>query len=91
MMKPYLLCVNLNGMNDGARPKILALGSGQHEIAMMRTLKASGYQGPVGILDHQSELDAEQSLKENLTGIKQILIKMKDTVAAKTYYIAPRR
>lgn len=85
LMKPYLLCVNLNGMNDHARPKILALGSGQHEMAMMRALKSSGYDGPVGILDHRSELDAEQSLQENLTGIKQVLIEMNDSVAAKTY------
>ena len=25
-MQPYLLCLNLNGMNTGAEPKILTLG-----------------------------------------------------------------
>ena len=28
IMQPYLLCVNLNGMNDHADPKILAVGKG---------------------------------------------------------------
>ena len=30
-MQPYLLCLNLNGMNDNAQPKILPVGSGQHD------------------------------------------------------------
>jgi hypothetical protein len=72
-MKPYLLCVNLNGMNDGANPKILPLGRGQHELAMMRTIRDSGYAGPIGILDHRGDTDAEQSLRENLDGLDRLL------------------
>ncbi|MDG2385234.1 MAG: TIM barrel protein [Pirellulaceae bacterium] len=83
-MKPYLFCVNLNGMNDQAQPKILAVGEGQHEIEMMKIVKASGYDGPIGILDHRTELDTEESLRENLIGMKKVLTKMKDA-AAKTY------
>ncbi|TWU51651.1 DUF6797 domain-containing protein [Rubripirellula reticaptiva] len=68
-MLPYLLCVNLNGMNRQAQPKILGIGKGEHELAMIRTLVASGYQGPIGILDHRPELDARQSLLENRDGL----------------------
>jgi len=69
LMKPYLICLNLNGMNDKAQPKILGIGKGRHERAMIQTVVASDYDGPIGILDHRSELDAKESLQENLTGL----------------------
>lgn len=72
VMKPYLLCVNVNGMNDNAQPKILPVGSGQHEITMMKTLVDVGYRGPVGVLDHRSDTDAEVALQANLKGIARI-------------------
>lgn len=72
LMKPYLLCLNLNGMNDNTKPKILPLGSGKHEKRMLKIVRDSGYQGPIGILDHRSELDAEQSLSENLRGLLKL-------------------
>lgn len=71
-MQPYLLCLNLNGMNDGAQPKIVGIGKGQHERAMIRTVLESGYDGPIGVLDHRGELDAKESLKENLDGLAEV-------------------
>ncbi len=71
-MQPYLLCLNINGMNDRAEPKILGIGKGQHEATMLQTVLASGYQGPIGILDHRPELDAEESLRENLDGLEAL-------------------
>lgn len=73
LMKPFLLCLNLNGMNDDAKPKILPLGSGKHESRMLRIVQESGYQGPIGILDHRNELDAEKSLRENLEGLRNLV------------------
>lgn len=84
-MKPYLLCLNLNGMNDGAQPKILPVGSGQHETAMMQTILDSGYDGPVGIIGHRDELDAEEALRLNLDGLKKVLGDLGDTAALETY------
>jgi sugar phosphate isomerase/epimerase len=84
-MRPYLLCVNLNGMNDAAQPKILPIGSGQHERAMMEALKRSGYVGPIGILCHREDMDAEVALKQNLDGLKKVLKQMGDEAALKTY------
>ena len=77
-MQPYLLCLNLNGMADpqsvdGLTNKILPLGRGLHEREMVRTVQKSGYRGPIGILDHRSDVDAEQSLRENLEGLEQIV------------------
>ena len=72
LMLPYLHCLNLNGMNTNADPKILALGRGEHEETLIRIIKESGYDGPIGILGHQNELDAEIALTENLEGLRSI-------------------
>ncbi len=85
LMKPYLLCINLNGMNDNATPKILPVGAGEHEKDMIRVILESGYAGPIGILDHRPALDAEKSLKENLDGLKRLLEELGETAAAQTY------
>jgi len=69
-MKPYLLCLNLNGMNSSAEPKILPVGKGEHDARLLRIITASGYAGPIGILDHRSDTDAEVALRENLEGLK---------------------
>lgn len=77
-MAPYLLCLNLNGMADpesdnGITNKILPIGSGKHEAQMIRELIQQGYSGPIGILDHRDELDAEQSLRQNLDGLERLV------------------
>lgn len=75
LMKPYLHCLNLNGMKTGADPKILPLGLGDHEAAMLRVVIESGYDGPVGILDHRNDVDAKIALEANLNGLKKLLEK----------------
>lgn len=85
LMKSYLICLNLNGMNADAQPKIVPLGQGHHERPMLAVIAKSGYRGPIGILDHRSEIDAEESLKENLNGLKQILREMGDLNTLKTF------
>jgi len=84
-MKPYLLCLNLNGMNAGAKPLILPLGQGQYDRTLLAIIAKSGYRGPIGILDHRGNIDTEQSLKENLLGLKQLLQQMGDEEALKTF------
>ncbi|MEM9479836.1 MAG: TIM barrel protein [Verrucomicrobiota bacterium] len=71
-MKPYLLCVNLNGMQTTPDPKILPIGEGEHEAKMIRHL-AANYRGAVGILDHRKEIDAKEALEANLSGLRKIL------------------
>ena len=81
-IKPYLLCLNLNGMADPARVsgnqnKILPIGQGVHEHDMIQEVLRQRYQGPIGILDHRSELDAELSLMQNLKGLDALVNELK--------------
>jgi azurin/sugar phosphate isomerase/epimerase len=71
-MKPHLLSVNLNGMVRSGS-KILPLGKGDQELEMLRVLLASGWKGPVGILDHRPETDSAETLRENLAGLKKLI------------------
>jgi hypothetical protein len=69
-MKPYLLALNLNGTKHGgdqAGEKILVLGQGTEDLRLLRLIRESGWQGPIGILNHTEE-DAETRLKANLEG-----------------------
>ena len=68
---PYLKAVNLNGMDPGPDPgarKILPLGQGSLDLALLRTIRDSGYKGPIGILGHTMD-DAEERLRDNLDGL----------------------
>jgi sugar phosphate isomerase/epimerase len=70
-MLPYLICLNLNGMDiagDQHGRKILPLGAGTEDLAVLRTIRDSGYRGPIGILNHTGE-DAEERLLDNLDGL----------------------
>lgn len=73
MMMPHLLAVNLNGMEvegDQRGRKILHLGEGDQELGLMRIIRDSGWQGPVGIIDHRDDTDSEETLKANLRGLE---------------------
>ena len=74
-MKPYLHCLNLNGMSgkDQKFQKILPIGKGKNEQSMMQAVQDSGYQGPIGILGHVANRDVEVVLKENLAGFHEIV------------------
>ncbi len=76
LMMPYLLCLNLNGMNSTPDPKILALGKGEHEATLLSHISKSGYTGPIGILGHQDDLDVEIALRENLEGLASMQSKL---------------
>jgi hypothetical protein len=77
-MKPYLLCLNLNGMTkDGDKHgmKILPLGQGDLDLQLLKTIRDSGYRGPIGILNHTGE-DAETRLKDNLDGLNWLVAQL---------------
>ncbi|MFM8470378.1 MAG: LamG-like jellyroll fold domain-containing protein, partial [Limisphaerales bacterium] len=74
-MKPYLFCLNLNGMTrDGEKrgQKILPLGSGELDLPLLKIIAASGYRGPIGIIGHTND-DVEQRLRDNLDGFDWLL------------------
>lgn len=83
-MIPYLDCLNLNGMvRDGEQTgrKILPIGDGDLETGLIRTIRRSGYQGPIGILNHTQE-NAETRLQQNIQGLETILQQLDDEPAA---------
>jgi sugar phosphate isomerase/epimerase len=78
-MQPHLLAVNLNGMvRDGDKlgKKIIPLGSGTEELGMLRVIRESGWRGPVGILNHRPEVDAEEALRGNLAGLERLVAEL---------------
>jgi sugar phosphate isomerase/epimerase len=75
LIQPHLLAVNLNGMvkdADKQGKKILTLGAGDRELAMLKVIRDSGWRGPVGIIDHRPETDSEETLRENLDGLDKL-------------------
>ncbi len=74
-MMPFLLALNLNGMDpagDRVGRKILPLGQGSRDLELLRVIAASGYRGPIGILGHTMD-DAQERLKDNLDGLEWLL------------------
>lgn len=75
LMKPRLLALNLNGMvRDGETlgRKIVVIGQGEEDRAVLKAIVASGWSGPIGILNHTDE-DAETRLKANLEGLDRLV------------------
>jgi sugar phosphate isomerase/epimerase len=83
-MLPYLNTVNLNGMRVEG-PKIMTIGEGNKELEMLKTLKASGYNGALGIICHIETEDAKVVLERNVNGLKSILETMGENNALATY------
>jgi sugar phosphate isomerase/epimerase/cytochrome c2 len=82
-MLPHLVCLNLNGMMpDGERrgQKILPLGQGTLDLDLFKTIAASGYRGPIGILGHTQD-DAEERLQDNLDGLDWLVKQLRGEAA----------
>ena len=74
-MKPYLLCLNLNGLvreGDKRGLKIQPVGQGELDLPMLKIIAASGYRGPIGIIGHTND-DVELRLRDNLDGLDWLL------------------
>jgi len=52
---------------------------------MLKTLKASGYNGALGIICHIETEDARVVLDRNLKGLRSLLSEMGEDEALKTY------
>jgi hypothetical protein len=77
-MKPHLVALNLNGMvRDGETTgrKILPLAQGELDLSLLRTIRDSGWRGPIGILNHTDE-DAEARLLDNLDGLDWLVAQL---------------
>ncbi len=74
-MKPHLLALNLNGtVRDGDKvdKKIVPIGAGELDRQILKTILASGFKGPIGVLNH-TDHDAELRLLDNVEGLEWLL------------------
>ena len=74
-MQPHLLALNINGMvRDGDKigRGTITIGTGTEETWMLRVVRDSGWQGPVGIVGDRPQLDAEVALRDNLAGLEKL-------------------
>lgn len=83
-MQSYLFALNLNGMRVEG-PKIIPIGEGDREQAMIQAVIDSGFNGSVGILHHFANQDAEPVYLKNLAGLKKILELLGYKKVAATY------
>lgn len=74
-MRPYLVALNLNGMEkngDTQGKKIMIIGQGNEDARLLTLIRDSGWHGPIGILNHTDE-DAEARLRANRDGLEQLV------------------
>ena len=72
MLRPYLWCVNLNGMRAEG-PKIITIGAGTLEKQMLQQLLELKYEGPFGILGHVKGGDPAFILEANEKGLLNLM------------------
>ncbi|WP_439583484.1 sugar phosphate isomerase/epimerase family protein [Dyadobacter bucti] len=82
---PHLYAVNLMGLKKGSPVKVVPIGEGDAEAAMIKIVRDSKYRGPVGIINEDTAPDAEVGLTMNINGLKKILAEQGDKAALKTY------
>jgi hypothetical protein len=81
---PHVLALSINGMvrnGDTKGKKIMYVGEGDQELAMMRTVQTSGWQGPVCVLGHRTDEDAEIALSRNVAGLKKLAPQIRATAS----------
>lgn len=79
-LRPHLLAININGMrSDGERigKKILPIGTGDRDLEVLKEIAKSGYEGPIGILNHTDEY-ARTRLQVNLAGLEKLVSKLRE-------------
>ena len=76
---PHVLAVNLSGLvidGDRTQRKIMPLGAGDQEFALLKVIRDSGWRGPLGVLSHVVEANAADTLRENLAGYDRLLARL---------------
>jgi hypothetical protein len=81
---PHLWAVILNGMQEGG-PDFITVGDGNRDLGMLKVIRDSGYSGPIGIMNHDENRDAEVGLRLNMEGLKKMLREMNDQAALESY------
>lgn len=70
---PHLFALNIAGLKKGTPGKVVPVGQGDSEEKMIRMIAESSYRGTIGIINENTDPDAEVGLKMNIDGLKKIL------------------
>jgi sugar phosphate isomerase/epimerase len=81
---PHLIALNLAGLKKGDQ-HIYPIGEGDREKEMIRIVWKSSFKGPIGIINEDTDPDAETGLKMNMAGLKTILQEIGAQEEANTY------
>ncbi len=84
-IQPHLFCLNIAGLKEGVTDRFFRTGQGNLEKEMIRLVWKSGYNGPVGIIHHDEQEDAEKGLRDEMSGLQKILTEIGDRKAAASY------
>jgi hypothetical protein len=79
-----LIALNLAGLKNGDQ-HIYPIGEGDSEQEMIRIVWKSNFKGPIGIINEDTDPDAETGLKMNMAGLKKVLSSIGATEEAATY------
>lgn len=82
---PHLFALNIAGLKAGVADRFFRTGQGDVEKAMIRQVWKSGYQGPIGIINHDENEDAAKGLADEIDGLKRVLAEIGNKRALMTY------
>lgn len=82
---PHLFALNIAGLKAGVTDRFFRTGQGDVEKEMIRQVWKSNYRGPIGIINHDTNEDAEKGLSDEIEGLKKILKEIGDERALATY------
>ncbi len=77
-IKPYLMTVNIAGIRGEDRKGFYDVGDGDVEGGMIRILLNNGYDGPVGIINHDENRDAREGLLKQMRGLDHVLRELEE-------------
>ncbi|MEP7109189.1 MAG: TIM barrel protein [Ferruginibacter sp.] len=83
---PHLIALNIAGLKNGNPGKVVPVAHGDSEEEMIRIVGESGYRGIIGIINEDTDPDAEAGLKLNIEGLKIILKSLGYSAVLQTYY-----
>jgi hypothetical protein len=81
---PHLIALNLAGLKKGD-DHIYPIAAGDSEQEMIRVVYESSYHGPIGIINEDTDPDAEKGLQMNMAGLKKVLKNIGATAQANTF------
>ncbi len=77
-IKPHLMAINVAGIRSDDDKHAVGIGEGNVEQHMIRIILESGYDGPIGIINHDENRDAKEGLRSEIEGLRRVLKQIED-------------